>query len=340
MLAATAVSALTARALASPGLRLAVLDHPNERSLHTVPTPRTGGLAICAGIVTGLLVLALSGLLSDWIWSTCAATLLIAAISFYDDRAGLSPAARLPLQILAAGLLAWGGMRIGELNLPGGPAVSLGRVSAVLTVLFIVWMANLYNFMDGMDGLAGGMAVIGFGFIAALAACGGDRSLAAFAAVVSASAGGFLVFNLPPARIFMGDVGSVPLGFIAGTLAARGAQQHLFDFWVPVLVFSPFIVDATIVVLRRLLHGERVWQAHREHAYQRLVLAGWGHRRTMYAEYVLMMCTGVSAIAYTWTTSGGQLLLLGLWAAVYGGLYQLVAVIERRKHPAGIVRSP
>src|SRR5207248_1198403 len=124
-----------------------------------------------------------------------------------------------------------------------------------------------------------GMTVLGFGIFGVIALNGGHRAFAMVSFLIMAASGGFLVHNMPPARIFMGDVGSAPLGFLAGGLALKGIHDDVFDFWVPVLVFSPFIADATTTLLRRLMRGEKVWQAHREHYYQRLVLSGWTHRK-------------------------------------------------------------
>src|SRR5207253_5665948 len=139
---------------------------------------------------------------------------------------------------------------------------------------------------------------------------------------------GFLVFNRPPARIFMGDVGSTFLGFLAGTLAVMGAHRGLFGLFVPALIFSPFIVDATVTLLRRLLRGEKVWQAHREHYYQRMVLSGWSHRKTVIAEYVLMLACGGSALMYSHAGGRARLGILAGWAILYIVLAKGVSRIE------------
>jgi UDP-N-acetylmuramyl pentapeptide phosphotransferase/UDP-N-acetylglucosamine-1-phosphate transferase len=186
------------------------------------------------------------------------------AVSFLDDVHSLPIAVRLPAHVAAAfaAVLAFAMPRPGHL-------VGLGR--AALAVIAIAWMANLYNFMDGADGLAGGMALIGFAVLAIAAAQSGFTPLALAALATSSAAAGFLPFNFPPARVFLGDAGSVPLGFLAGALGAWGAVLGAWPAWFPMLVFSPFIVDASVTLLRRLLAGERVWIAHRAHAYQRLV---------------------------------------------------------------------
>jgi UDP-N-acetylmuramyl pentapeptide phosphotransferase/UDP-N-acetylglucosamine-1-phosphate transferase len=149
--------------------------------------------------------------------------------------------------------------------------------------------------MDGSDGLAGGMAVIGFGAYAIAAHLSGAGPFAVLCASVAAAAAGFLVFNFPPARLFMGDAGSVPLGFLAGALGVVGWSRGFWPIWFPLLVFAPFVCDATLTLLRRALRRERVWQAHRDHYYQRLVRMGFGHRGTALVEYAVM--AGCAAIA-------------------------------------------
>ena len=183
----------------------------------------------------------------------------------------------------AALLLYLGGLRWAQIGLPGLDAALPDWLALGLTLLYIVWMINLYNFMDGMDGFAGGMAVFGFGALAVLGLIGDALTFAISGLVIAAAAGGFLTRNFPPARIFLGDVGSSVLGLLAAAMTLWGAGLGLFPLWVGLLVFSPFIVDATWTLLRRIVNAEPFWRAHRSHHYQRLVLAGWGHRRTVAA---------------------------------------------------------
>jgi UDP-N-acetylmuramyl pentapeptide phosphotransferase/UDP-N-acetylglucosamine-1-phosphate transferase len=162
-----------------------------------------------------------------------------------------------------------------------------------LSALAIAWLTNLYNFMDGSDGLAGGMAVFGFGTYGVAAFSAGDQPLAVFSVSLMAAAAAFLIFNFAPARIFLGDVGSVPLGFLAGALGLAGWRDETWPWWFPLLVFAPFIADASFTLCKRALRGEPVWRAHREHYYQRLVRLGAGHRATALAAYLLMLvCAG------------------------------------------------
>jgi len=202
--------------------------------------------------------------------------------------------------------------------------------SLLITILCLVWMSNLYNFMDGMDGLAGGMTIIGFGFLSFIAWGSGNDFVASLAFFIAVASGGFLFFNFPPARVFMGDVGSVPLGFSAGGLSALCIHQGLFDIWIPFLIFSPFIVDATATLFCRMFRGEKIWKAHREHFYQRLVLAGWGQRKVLMVEYLLMLGGGMSAVMYGQVGEHLRLVLLLGWIIIYIFLGWSVWFMERR----------
>ncbi|HSD61413.1 MAG TPA: glycosyl transferase, partial [Burkholderiales bacterium] len=196
-------------------------------------------------------------------------------------------------------------------------ADGLGIPALALVILATVWMTNLYNFMDGSDGLAGGMALIGFAAFGAGAWLAGDSGFAVLNFSVAASALAFLLFNFHPARIFMGDAGSIPLGFLAAVLGVQGWQRGLWPAWFPALVFSPFIVDASVTLLRRLARRERVWRAHREHYYQRLVQMGWGHRGTALAEYAVMLAAAAGALWGARQAPGWQAALTAVWIVAY-----------------------
>jgi UDP-N-acetylmuramyl pentapeptide phosphotransferase/UDP-N-acetylglucosamine-1-phosphate transferase len=195
-------------------------------------------------------------------------------------------------------------------------------------------MTNLYNFMDGANGLAGGMAVIGFGALSAAAWLGDAPGLAAFCAAIAAAALAFLRFNFPSARLFMGDAGSIPLGFFAATLGISGAMRGAWPWLFPLLVFSPFIVDASVTLARRALRGEKIWQAHRSHYYQRVVLLGATHRQLALGAYALMLVMAALAFvlrASTWHVAW----VLILSAVIYLTLFLVIDFRWRRlRHEA------
>lgn len=293
------VSALTVWLLSRGRAARIALDHPNQRSLHATPIPRTGGLGVVAGVATGWAILGmLGGILPIAAWASAA---LLAGLSFADDRYGLPTGMRFLFHIAAAIWVV--------ATLETGWDLWLWP----LTVIAIVWMTNLYNFMDGSDGLAGGMAFFGFGCYALAAVIQQDTDLALASMVIAAASAGFLLFNFPPARVFMGDTGSIPLGFLAAGLGLIGAADNVWPIWFPALVFLPFIVDATVTLLRRGVRGERVWLAHNEHYYQRLIRMGWSHRRTALAEYALIAGSSGIALITLHITALESLWLVILW---------------------------
>lgn len=253
------------------------LDRPNERSLHERPVPRTGGIAVVIGALTSLAFGA------NALWLPITLALALAAVSFVDDLRGLPTAARLAAHLGAAAVFVW--YVLSPMHL----------VALAALCVAIAWITNLYNFMDGSDGLAGGMAAIGFGAYAIAASVAGHTTLLALDIALVAASLAFLMLNFPPATIFLGDVGSVPLGFLVGALGIVGWRDDVWPLWFPVLVFAPFIGDATATLLRRLARGEKVWQAHREHYYQRFVRMGAGHRGAALGGYALMLvCAGAA----------------------------------------------
>ncbi len=286
------------------------LDTPNERSLHSTPVPRIGGIGVLAGFAVSLITI---GLHLSAVLVAC--TLLLACVSFSDDWFGVPVIWRLVTHLCAAGFVA------SDLLY-----ADYGAFITLVTVLAIVWITNLYNFMDGSDGLAGGMAMFGFSFYAIAAWAAGSTAFGLVNASIAAAAAAFLVFNFHPARIFLGDVGSVPLGFLAATIGVVGYLQRDWTWWFPLLVFSPFIVDASVTLARRLASGARVWEAHRDHYYQRLVQMQLGHRGTALAEYLLMLACGAAALWAMTLASYAQQALLSIMVLLY---VILIVVIER-----------
>ncbi len=316
--------------LASHAFSLQILDRPNARSLHGQPIPRTGGLAVLGGIFVGISITLLveAAPLSMRIAGFLLVGLIpLALVSFQDDRVGVPARWRVLVHLLAAVSLLTANLVPDSLMLPDLALPLPTWITILLVLLFVVWMINLYNFMDGMDGFAGGMATIGFSALAWLGWA--DAGFATFCLIVAAASAGFLVHNFPPAKIFLGDTGSTALGFLAAAFSLWGAKDGLFPFWVALLVFSPFIVDATVTLLRRLLRGEKVWEAHRSHYYQRLVLLGWGHRRTVLTEYALMLACAGSALLAVRLPPVGQISLAMAWGLIYGFLMWGVGRLER-----------
>ena len=312
------VSVLVCAALSRYRGRWALLDIPNDRSLHTGATPRSGGLGILAGLLAGYVVaanvLSLPG--QGWV---LVALLLTAGISFADDIWRLPPLLRFLVHLaVAVSLVFPAGYGLIALALPGMNWHAPAWLLEAFSVLFIIWMVNLYNFMDGMDGFAGGMACFGFATLALLGALAGSPLYTLAALMVCTAAAGFLPFNFPPAKLFMGDVGSGSLGLLVAVFLLWADRAGLFHLWLGCVVFSPFILDATWTVIRRTLRGKKPWQAHREHFYQRLVGLGWGHRRTVLWSYALMLkCSLIAVLCFSFTAVYVQGIMLGLLAVAY-----------------------
>ena len=274
------------------------LDQPNERSLHTNVTPRTGGLAIMFAVLITWLMLSV-----NWYWILLPFCLML--VSLMDDIYHLSVKWRLLVQLLVSVIFV----------LMMTSAVSWWLIISL--TLLITWVTNLYNFMDGSDGLAGGMGLFGFSAYAVAAFLVGDLNFALMNGVIAATCLAFLLFNFSPAKIFMGDSGSIPLGFLAGAMGVYGYFQALWPTWFPILIFSPFIVDATVTLIKRQVAGEKIWQAHRSHYYQRLIQMGFGHKNTALAEYTLMFMLAGTSILMLNANLIWKMSFMIIWCVVY-----------------------
>jgi UDP-N-acetylmuramyl pentapeptide phosphotransferase/UDP-N-acetylglucosamine-1-phosphate transferase len=243
------------------------------------------------------------------VWWIVLPAILLFAVSLVDDMKGLPVKTRLAAHLIAALILVFGSGMLEQ-----------SPVLALAVLLAAVWMTNLFNFMDGSDGLAGGMAFIGFTAYGAAALMHGKDDEAMIIFAVSSAAFGFLFHNFYPAKVFMGDAGSIPLGFLAAAMGLWGWQLGAWPAWFPLLVFSPFIVDATVTLVKRSVRGAKVTEAHREHYYQRMVQMGWGHRNVAFAEYALMVGSGVSAVWAERQSADIPWALLAAWAGIYAAI--------------------
>jgi UDP-N-acetylmuramyl pentapeptide phosphotransferase/UDP-N-acetylglucosamine-1-phosphate transferase len=298
VISAGAFALLATGALITLLRRADVLDHPNERSSHAMPTPRGGGIAVIGATLVAWCALLMAKDTTDMrLAAVIGGAAVLAVVSWRDDRVGLPPWQRLLVQFLAVG--------VGIIVATPTGAVFQGwlppALDLIATACAWLWFVNLFNFMDGIDGLAGSETVaIAFGLVLfALFGVGYDARLAALASVIAVAALGFLVWNWAPARIFLGDVGSIPLGYLLGFLLLNAAGS---GHWKIALILPLyFLADATITLLRRLLRGERVWQAHREHFYQRAVQRGRGHG----AVVKRVIAANLLLIALGWAAENG-----------------------------------
>jgi Fuc2NAc and GlcNAc transferase len=258
-----------------------LLDVPNSRSSHSVPVPTGGGVAIAGAATLGLVVLFAIGE-ADWrlTLTLLCGGLSIALVGFLDDRQSVRPRIRFAIHVIAAllGVYLLGG--VPPLQVGASNFFELGWLGHVLGVFAIVWTLNLFNFMDGIDGMATSEAAfVAIGGAAIEIAAGRSATVALAAMVVGASSLGFLVWNWPPAKMFMGDVGSGYLGFVMAVLALASARDNSVMIFVWLILGGVFFVDATVTLIRRLLRRERVYQAHRTHAYQWLARHWQSHKK-------------------------------------------------------------
>lgn len=265
------------------------------------PLPRTGGIALMAGTLAGWVLL-----FKFWQWWIVLPAMGLFLLSLVDDVRGLKPKMRL-IGHFAAALIVLAGAGISWIWMP-----------AVL--LYIVGMTNLYSTMDGSDGMAAGMGLFGFSFYAIGGLMGGNEAFAMLSFSVGAASLGFLYHNFYPARVFLGNSGLISLGFLAAAFGVWGWHQGYWPFWFPVLVFSPFVMDATLTLIGRVRNRKKPFAAHNVHYYQRLLQTGMSPRNLAIAEYLLMFAAGISALVALGMDAKGQGNLLAWWGAIYLGL--------------------
>jgi Fuc2NAc and GlcNAc transferase len=300
-------------------LARALVDIPNERSSHSSPTPRGGGLAIMVVTSVGVALQMAIGVLDRRVGvGLLIGGGLIALVGWMDDHRDLRAKWRAMAQFVAAAwFVSWAGapesLWLGAWSLP------LGVAAPVLAVVGLVWLTNLFNFMDGIDGIAGGEAVSVGAVGGLLLLASGAPGLAGTALLIAAASMGFLIWNWAPARIFMGDVGSGFLGFMLGALAIASERAGAVPLLIWMLLLGVFVFDATVTLLRRL-RRERFYEAHRRHAYQRAVAAGASHGTVTGLVLMLNAILAIAAaIGWAWpeTVPLAILAVLALLISVY-----------------------
>lgn len=311
LLAVFAISCVLTLVLRRYALAKSLMDIPNERSSHSIPTPRGGGVAIVIAFVLALPILTSLNLLSFAAsYGLLGSGLLVAVIGFADDHGHIVAKWRLLGHFIAAAWALFWLNGLPPMSIFGG-ILDLGWFGNVLALVYLVWMLNLYNFMDGIDGLASAEAIS-----VCLGACliywlNGTAELIWMPMILAASVAGFLCWNFPPARIFMGDAGSGFLGFLLGGLALQAAWVGPELFWSWMILLGVFIVDATWTLIRRFVRRDKVFQAHRSHAYQYASRRFASHKVVTY---------GVMAINVAWLTPLAVIV-------AKGGLHGIVGVL-------------
>jgi UDP-GlcNAc:undecaprenyl-phosphate GlcNAc-1-phosphate transferase len=313
--------------------RRQILDVPNERSSHTRPIPRGGGLPIVFVTLLGVIFYWLRHL--DWAWPALLAygtgAGLISAVSWLDDLYSLPTYIRFTTHSLGAilAMVSFGYWH--TITVPLCGQLHLGWLGLPVTFLWIVGLTNAYNFMDGIDGIAGGQAVVAGVSWALLGWQAGLFPVAAMGMFLAASSLGFLAHNWPPARIFMGDVGSAFLGYSFAILAVIAAQSDSRLAIAGVLLVGAFVFDTVFTFLRRLRAGEDVFAAHRSHLYQRLVIIGYSHRSVTLLYIGLALVFAVLILSWTTRVRWADAVLLIAVFALCFALWCWV-IWQERKH--------
>lgn len=322
VLAATPLAARLARAVGA-------VDQPSDRRIHREPTPRLGGLAILAGFLVPVLYFLPADPAAR---ALVAGAVLICALGAVNDIWGLSPAVKLVGQVACAAIPVSAGLTIDHITLPFLGVGDLGPAQYPLTILWFVAIVNMINFSDGMDGLAAGITGLGATTFAILAASLGRADPAIMAAALAGACVAFLVFNFHPAKVFMGDAGSMFLGFVIAGVSVSGVMKSAAAVAVvaPLIVLAIPILDTSFVIMKRLKHGLPVYNADRSHFHHRFFTIGWGQRKTVLALYAWCALMGAVALLLRFVPyrePDGGIAIAGTIALAVGALIALAASV-------------
>lgn len=327
-LEALLISFLMTGSILRYSLRRSLLDMPTDRGSHEVPKPRLGGVAIVLAFFLTILTARLAGFDPlpgiDSKAGILGGAAMIAVVGLVDDLRGLDARLKLVAQIVAAGTVISSGIVLDQVMIPLVGTVSLGPAAIPVTVIWITAIVNFYNFIDGLDGLAAGVGMIAAVFLVLLGFAAGDPAFGITYAVLAGVLFGFLRYNFPPARIFMGDTGSTFIGFMFAVLSVAGAR-HGVPVFVTVLLMGGVLVDAALTLARRTIQGKKIFIAHRTHYYQRLTDLGLSHKQVTLLEYFIAALLGGSAFLLV---SGEREFISGL-AVIWVGFF-LWAVFKIR----------
>jgi len=316
-------------------LRLRILDQPNLRSSHVAPTPRGGGIAILLVIIAASLWLSRAHE-DRLMWIAPLVAVWVGIVSLVDDVRGLSAGVRFGTHIAGALVLIWG---LGFTTSVGPMAILAEQLQLpfplimLLMVFWIVGYTNAFNFMDGINGIAGIQAGVGAFAMAAVAGVSigrWDSAPVIFSLAVSGAALGFLPHNFPKAQMFMGDVGSAPLGMLLSFLVLWICREHSFQLFIPLaMIHANFILDTSVTLLRRIARGDRWLDSHREHFYQRLVRAGFSHTAVTIWEGCILVIASVISILVARSSTTVQLGALVIVIFIWVGFFSIAEYIFR-----------
>ncbi|NPV90439.1 MAG: undecaprenyl/decaprenyl-phosphate alpha-N-acetylglucosaminyl 1-phosphate transferase [Firmicutes bacterium] len=294
----------------APGM--GAVDQPGPRKMHTSPMPTIGGVAIYLGFMISMII---NGQTHPEAIAILLGGSVILVIGLIDDIYDISPYLKLAGQILAALIVVYFGIRVEFItSFLSGEAVSLGILTVPVTVLWIIAVINSINLIDGLDGLAAGVSTIAAVTIAIIALREGQTMVAMWAFVLAGSTTGFLRYNFNPARIFMGDSGSMFLGYNLAVFALMGHTKSttILSLIIPLIILGLPLLDTSFAIIRRAIGGKHIFQADRDHLHHRLLASGMSHRSTVLTIYAVSAIYSVCAIAITYFTTPQAFMVLGV----------------------------
>ena len=316
-----------------------VVDMPNERKVHNSAMPRMGGLAIYGGFMAGMLLL---GRFDRQTLSLIASATIVMGIGLYDDMHGISPKLKLLGQVLASLVLVQSGVVVQFLTNPfNGGVMSLGFFAYPLTIVWLVGISNAINLVDGLDGLSAGISAISALTISVICYIRGDGLTCVIAAIVAAAALGFLRFNFHPAKTFMGDCGSLFLGFLLGALSVMGFSKGatLISIFCPFLIVGIPICDTFFAIIRRSVQKKPIFQADKGHLHHCLLSCGLSHSQTVLVIYAISLLMSVAAVlmAVLTTSQAVLIFIITLVLVLYGA--KKIGVLRGKAAPARVSES-
>ncbi|WP_138419884.1 glycosyltransferase family 4 protein [Aquibacillus sediminis] len=314
-------------------IKLGIMDAPDYRKIHKVVTPRLGGLAIFLGALTGAIYL---GPNHDYLLEITIGAIVIVVTGLLDDKYQLRPVVKLLGQLLAAGCLLYGGLIIERINVPLLGLVELNTtVSILITTLWIIGIANAINLIDGLDGLASGISAIALTSILIMAIADQRVVVIYLCVILIGSNIGFLFHNFHPAKIYMGDTGSMFLGYMIAVISILGLFKNvtLFSFVIPVIVLAIPIFDTLFSIIRRANKGTGIMMPDKQHLHHQLLAAGLSHRNTVLLLYGFSMTFGVLAILFSGASIGLSLIITLIVLFLLQMFAEFVGIVGKGKMP-------
>lgn len=312
--------------------RIGAVDRPNYRKVHARVMPRIGGLAIFGAFIIGYAILLPK---DEHAAGILVGAVLIVLIGFLDDMLEITAKAKASGQLVAALVVVlWGGLQIEFINLPFLGQLDFGYMSIPITVIWIIGITNAINLIDGLDGLAAGVSTIALIAITVMAAMMGDVFVAATASILAASLLGFLFFNFHPAKIFMGDTGSLFLGFMISVLALLGFKNvAVVSLVIPIIMLGVPISDTFFAIVRRVRLKQSITAADKSHLHHCLLRAGFSHRQAVLTIYGIAILFGAAAVLFSQATVWGALLLLFVMLVVIELFVELIGLAGANYRP-------